>query len=162
MVARELIKLATKQYIYFCALSQWPDSTPNQYYQKELILGLRPANERRRYKYRRVPLAARSPKINPVIINDEAFWHTLEGRLTHWGRDKMAAIFQTTFSNAFSRMMICEYRLKFYWSWFLGVQLTISQHGSNNGLVPTRRQAIIWTNDVYFTDAHMHHSVSRS
>ena len=23
-------------------------------------------------------------------------------QLTHWGRDKMAAIFQTTFSNAFS------------------------------------------------------------
>ena len=24
--------------------------------------------------------------------------------LTHWGRDKMAAVFQTTFSNAFSRI----------------------------------------------------------
>ena len=28
--------------------------------------------------------------------------------LTHWGRDKMADIFQTTFSNVFSRMKMCE------------------------------------------------------
>ena len=30
-------------------------------------------------------------------------WYVLK----HWGRDKMAAIFQTTFSNAFSWMKIC-------------------------------------------------------
>ena len=48
--------------------------------------------------------------------------------LTHWGRDKMDAIFQTTFSNAFSWMKMFEYRLKFHWSLFLMVQLTISQH----------------------------------
>ena len=30
--------------------------------------------------------------------------HLLIMHLTHWGRDKMAAIFQTTFSNAFSWM----------------------------------------------------------
>ena len=29
---------------------------------------------------------------------------------------------------------------------FLGVQLTIGQHASGNGLAPNRRQAIIWTN----------------
>ena len=33
--------------------------------------------------------------------------------LTHWGRDKVDAISQTTFSNAFSWMKIFEYRLKF-------------------------------------------------
>ena len=33
--------------------------------------------------------------------------------LTHWGRDKMAAIFQMTFSNAFSRMKIYEFWLRF-------------------------------------------------
>ena len=34
--------------------------------------------------------------------------------LTHWGRDKMAAIFQTTFSNAFSWMKMHKFRsLKF-------------------------------------------------
>ena len=48
--------------------------------------------------------------------------------LTHWSRDKMDAISQTTFSNAFSWMKMFEYRSKFHWSLFLRVQLTISQH----------------------------------
>ena len=47
---------------------------------------------------------------------------------THWGRDIMAAIFQTTFSNGFSWMKMFEFRLKFHWSLFLRVQLRISQH----------------------------------
>ena len=64
--------------------------------------------------------------------------------LAHWGRGKMAAIFQTTSSNEFSWMKMCEYRLKFHWNLFLRVQLTIS----DNGLAPTRRQVIIWTNDA--------------
>ena len=33
---------------------------------------------------------------------------------------------------------------------------------SDNGLVPTRRQAIIWTNLGLFTDAYMRHSASMS
>ena len=48
--------------------------------------------------------------------------------LTHWGRDKMAATFQTTFSNAFSWMKMYEFQLRFHWSLFLRVQLTIFQH----------------------------------
>ena len=48
--------------------------------------------------------------------------------LTHWGRDKMGAIFQTTFSNAFSWMKMFEFRFKFHWSLFPRVQLTILQH----------------------------------
>ena len=44
-------------------------------------------------------------------------------QLTHWGRDKMAAIFQTTFSNAFSRMKMNKFRLGFHWSLFLGFEL---------------------------------------
>ena len=48
--------------------------------------------------------------------------------LTHWGRDKMAAIFQTTFSDAFSWIKIYELRLIFHWVLFLRVQLTIFQH----------------------------------
>ena len=49
--------------------------------------------------------------------------------LTDWGRDKMAAIFQMTFSkNAFFLMEMFEFRLKFHWSLFLRVQLTIFQH----------------------------------
>ena len=38
--------------------------------------------------------------------------------LTHWGRDKMAAISQTTFSNTFSWMKMYEFRLRFHWSLF--------------------------------------------
>ena len=48
--------------------------------------------------------------------------------LTHWGRDKMDAILQTTFSNAFSSMKMFEFQLKFHWSLFLGTQLTMFQH----------------------------------
>ena len=45
-----------------------------------------------------------------------------------WGRDKMAAISQTTFSNAFSRMKMYEFRLIFHWSLFLSFGLTIFYH----------------------------------
>ena len=48
--------------------------------------------------------------------------------LTHWGRDQIDAISQTTFSNAFSRMQINEFRLEFHWSLFLMFELTIFQH----------------------------------
>ena len=48
--------------------------------------------------------------------------------LTHWGRNKMAAVSQTALSNAFSWMIILEFRLRFHWSLFLRVQLTIIQH----------------------------------
>ena len=48
--------------------------------------------------------------------------------LTHWGRDKMDAISQTTCSSTFSWMKIYEFRLKFHWSLFLRVQLIIFQH----------------------------------
>ena len=47
---------------------------------------------------------------------------------THWGRDKMAVIFQTTFSNAFSWMKTFEFRLRFDWNLFLRFELTIFQH----------------------------------
>ena len=48
--------------------------------------------------------------------------------LTHWGRDKMATVSQTTLSNAFSCMKILEFRLIFHRKLFLRVQLTIFQH----------------------------------
>ena len=47
--------------------------------------------------------------------------------LTHWGRDKMAANFLMTFSNAFSWIKIYEFRLRFHWSLLPRVQLTIFQ-----------------------------------
>ena len=58
--------------------------------------------------------------------------------LIHWGRDKMAAIFQTTFWNAFSWMNMYEFRLKFHWNLFLRVQLTISQHWCRWWLGPSQ------------------------
>ena len=90
------------------------------------------------------------------------FSYSPKGSLTHWGRDKMAAISQTTFSNAFSSMKMIEFRLKFQWSLFPRVQLTYSSIGSDIGLAPSRRQAIIWTNDGWFTDAYIRHSASMS
>ena len=46
--------------------------------------------------------------------------------ILHWGRDKMADISQTTFSNVFSSMKMFEFRLKFHWSLFLisGLEFT--------------------------------------
>ena len=49
-------------------------------------------------------------------------------QLTHWGRDEIDAILQTTFSNTFSWMKMYEFRLRFHWRLFLKVQLTIFQH----------------------------------
>ena len=48
--------------------------------------------------------------------------------LTHWGRNKMDAISQTTLSNAFSWMKMLEFRLRFQLSLFLRVQSTIIHH----------------------------------
>ena len=48
--------------------------------------------------------------------------------LTHWGRDKMAVISQTTLSNPFYWMKIFEFRLKCHWSLFFRFQLTIFHH----------------------------------
>ena len=48
--------------------------------------------------------------------------------LTHWSRDKMAAKFLATISNAFSWMKIYKFQLKFHWSLFSSVQLTIFRH----------------------------------
>ena len=47
--------------------------------------------------------------------------------MTHWGRDKMTAIFRT-FSNAFSWMKMIIFRLRFHWNLFPKAQITIFQH----------------------------------
>ena len=59
---------------------------------------------------------------------DHTFIFSLAVRLTHWGRDEMNNILQTTFLNVFSSMKMFEFRLKFHWSLFPRVQLTIFQH----------------------------------
>ena len=57
----------------------------------------------------------------PLLVTRFAFNNTLRPR-------QMDAISQTTFSNAFSWLKMFEFRLKFHWSLFLRVQLTIFQH----------------------------------
>ena len=56
-----------------------------------------------------------------VLLDQDNTW------LTHWGRAKMAAVFQTTFWNAFSWMKMYEFRKRFHWSLLLRVQLAIFQ-----------------------------------
>ena len=63
-----------------------------------------------------------------LLIPNECKWTSIYKLLTHWGRDKMDAFFQATFSNGFSWMKMYEFRKIFHWSLFLGVQLAISQH----------------------------------
>ena len=48
--------------------------------------------------------------------------------LTHWGRDKMAAISQTILSNTFSWMKMLQFDGNFTEVLFLGVQITIFYH----------------------------------
>ena len=57
-------------------------------------------------------------------------------------------------------MKTYEFWLIFHWRLFLRVELTISNIGSDNGLLPSRHQAIIWTNDGYFTNIYMSLSLS--
>ena len=45
----------------------------------------------------------------------------------------------------FHEWKVLFFGFKVRWRLFLKFQLTISQHGSGNGLAPYRRQAIIWT-----------------
>ena len=66
--------------------------------------------------------------------------------LTHWGRDKKAAIFHMTFWNAFPWLNMYEF-------WFK-ISLKFVPKGPvnnipalDNGLVPARQQAIYWTTD---------------
>ena len=70
--------------------------------------------------------------------------------------------FQMTYSSAFSWMKIYELRLIFHRILFLRVKLAISSIGSDNGLAPTRRQAIIWINDGFIADTYMCHPASMS
>ena len=61
------------------------------------------------------------------------------------------------------------------WKWSGSIQISLksvpkvrintiqySSIGSDNGLAPTRQQAIIWTNDDKFTDAYLLHLASMS
>ena len=66
------------------------------------------------------------------------------------------------FKCVFSWMKMYEFRLGFNWRLFLNflTNWQFSSIGSDNGLVPTGRQAIIWTNVGLFTDAYVRRSAS--
>ena len=74
------------------------------------------------------------------------------------GRHFADNIFKCIFLNE-NVWIAIDISLKFvHWS----VKLKIFHIGSDNGLVPIRPEAIIWTTDDYFSDAYMHHSASMS
>ena len=59
--------------------------------------------------------------ISGFLLSGSVIYDPHAPHLTHWGQDKMDAISQTTFSNAFSWMKMLEFRLIFHWSLFLRV-----------------------------------------
>ena len=63
-----------------------------------------------------------------VLLVHKEWFQVCRTCVTHWGRDKMNAILQTTFSSALCRTKMFEFRLNFHCSLFLRVQLTIFQH----------------------------------
>ena len=69
--------------------------------------------------------------------------------LIHWGRDKMAAISQTTLSNAFLCNENVRISIQISLKFVSKGQIINSSIGSDNGLEPT-----IWTNDSKFTEAY--------
>ena len=88
--------------------------------------------------------------ITPVVLApDCACWdHKIVLHYsTHWGQGKMAAIFQMTFSKAFSWMKVYKFWWRFRQVCSQRSNKQYSSIGSDNGLVLARRQAIIWTYD---------------
>ena len=83
----------------------------------------------------------------------QCVWNILQRNtcLTHWGRDKMAAIVQTMFSYALSWMKRCELRWISHWSSFLRVQLTISQHWFRQWLAPGPPMMVIFLTNICVT-----------
>ena len=69
---------------------------------------------------------------------------------THWDMKKMANILQTTFSNASSLEKIWAFQMETYLThWGRETHICVGKLtiiASDNGLLPGRRQAIIWTN----------------
>ena len=66
--------------------------------------------------------------LNYVLIYNKTGLGLAGNRWTHWGRDKMADIYQTTFSFAFFFQKIYEMGWGFHWNLFLRFQWTIFQH----------------------------------
>ena len=65
-----------------------------------------------------------------LVVGYDDMWrrYATMRTLTPWGRDKIATISQTIFSNAFSWMKIYEFCFIFHWTLFLMLKSTIFQH----------------------------------
>ena len=59
----------------------------------------------------------------------------------------MDAILQTAFSNACHWIETFDFQVKLHWNMFLGSNCQKYSIGFDNGLVPNRQQAIIWSNE---------------
>ena len=77
--------------------------------------------------YRRMPIIKKIKSWN-CLISKLGIPVSGKTASTHWGWDKMATIFQTTFSNTFSLMKIVVFWWKFNWNLFPRVQLTIFEY----------------------------------
>ena len=59
-------------------------------------------------------------------------------------------------------MIFFYFYTNFRWNIFLWSNWQYNCTGSDKGLAPNSRQAIIWNNDDKFADAYMRHSTSMS
>ena len=86
-----------------------------------------------------------------IFVTKVLIWIVCYGRSkgtsTHQSRDQMTAIFHTTFSNAFSSIKYMTVDYDFTEICSKGSNQQYFSTCSDNGLAPSRRQAIIWTND---------------
>ena len=79
------------------------------------------------------------------LLLSNSHWHPAghgnsdmsKGILTHWGRDKMAAVSQTTLSNAFSWMKMLEFRIS------IKISLKFVPKGPINN-IPSLVQIMAW------------------
>ena len=81
------------------------------------------------------------------------------GILTHWCRDNMARLH---FQMHFLEWKCMNFDSDFTELSSQGSNWQYLSTSSDNGLAPTRWQAIIWTNADYFTDSYMHDLASMS
>ena len=85
-----------------------------------------------------------TPSRSRLQVNVIQMWrHQQEFDLTHVGRDKMSGILQITLSNGFFKEML-SILLIFICS--NGFNWQLNSISSDNGLAPSRRLVIIWTN----------------
>ena len=78
-----------------------------------------------------------------IVVSEWWISYPTPNELTHWGLDKMAAISQMIFWNAFSQMKTFEFQIYF-------IEIFSSESNwpyviidLDNGLAPNRRRAII-------------------